>query len=164
MIPTTSSTLRRLVISSILYIAMALIATGIAIAENRPAEFGGSSTGLTVTQDFLYGNGTAMSPASYWLVAEVILTILAFRQDRWGSVGIIGLTIFGLMFSIGMAGEPILLETFSPVSFNIINALIQAGMFILPLMMMVFGILEWLRRRKESLLRHQTPRQSISPE
>ena len=142
------STLKRLIVCSVLYVVLALIATVVAISENRPAEFGGSSTGLPVVQDFLYGMGTAMSPPLYHLIAQVALTILAPRRDRWGGVGVVGLAIFGLS-GIGALGEPIILEIFNPVTFDLLKALIYTGMIIVPFAMMVFGILEWSRRRRE---------------
>jgi hypothetical protein len=147
--PAVPATLRRLVMSSIVYVVLSLIATGIALAENRPAEFGGSSTGLPVLQDFLFGQGTAMSPPLYWLVAQVVLSVLSPRRDRWGAVGVIGLAIFGLLLGIGALGEPIFLETFSPATFNLPKAVIQAGMIVVALLMMVLGIIEGLRRRRE---------------
>jgi hypothetical protein len=146
---TSPTTLRRLVASSILYIVIALIATGIALVENRPAEFGGSSTGLPVVQDFLYGRGTAMSPPLYWLIAQIVLTVFAARHDRWGAVGVVGLAIFGLLSGIGALGEPIILEIFNPATFNLFKVVIQAGIIVLPFLMMVYGILEWSRRRRE---------------
>ena len=143
----TSTTLRKLVIASILYVVLALIATGIAIAENRKAEFG-PTTSLPVMQDFLYGSGTAMSPPLYWLIAQVVLTILAPRRDRWGTIGVVGLALFGLLFIIGTLGEPINLEIFNPLTFDLLKAVIQATTIIVLLAMMIFGILEWRERRR----------------
>ena len=120
------STLKRLITSSVLYMVVASIGTIIAIVENRPAEFAGFSTGLPVAQDFLYGNGTAMSPPLYMLIA---------------------LAILGLFTVIGALGEPMLLEILNPVTFDLTKAVIEAGLIIVPLAMMVFGILEWSRRR-----------------
>jgi hypothetical protein len=45
--------LKRLVQSSILYLIWARFATVVAIVLNRPAQFGGSTSGLPVVQDFL---------------------------------------------------------------------------------------------------------------
>ena len=143
------STLKRLITSSVLYMVVASIGTIIAIVENRPAEFASFSTGLPVAQDFLYGNGTAMSPPLYMLIALGILTVLAPRRDRWGGVGAVGLVIFGLFTVIGALGEPILLEILNPVTFDLTKAVIEAGLIIVPLAMMVFGIREWTRRRRE---------------
>ncbi|HEX6760059.1 MAG TPA: hypothetical protein VF086_16890, partial [Propionibacteriaceae bacterium] len=41
-------------------------------------------------------------------------------------------------------------ELLNPVTFNPLLAVIQAGMVIIPLGMMVFGIQEWRRRRSET--------------
>jgi hypothetical protein len=143
------STRKRLVITSILYMVIALIGAMVAIMENRPAAAGGFSTGLPVVQDFLYGNGTAMSPPLYMLIAVVIFTVLTFRQDRWGIVGVGGLAIAGLLFGIGALVEPILLEIFNPATFDLLKALIEAGLIFLPFLMLIFGIREWSRRRRD---------------
>lgn len=146
MIPTT---LKRLITFSILYMLIALIGAVVAIIENRPANPGGFSTGLPVLQDFLYGNGTAMSPPLYMLVAQAIFTVLAPRRDRWGAFGVGGLTIAGLLFGVGASVEPILWEIFNPATFDLFKALIEAGLIIVPLVMMVFGIREWAGRRRD---------------
>jgi tetrahydromethanopterin S-methyltransferase subunit E len=51
---------------------------------------------------------------------------------------------------IGALGEPITYELLDPVTFNPLLAVIQAGMIIIPLVMMVFAIQEWRRRRSET--------------
>jgi hypothetical protein len=129
---------------------MALIAAAMAIRENLPAEFGGSSTGLTVTQDFLYGMGTALSPPFYTLLIQLALLLLALRKDRWGTVGVLGLTIIGLMTCIGALSEPINLRIFNPATFDPAKAIIMAGMIVVPFVIMAFGFIEWSRRRKEN--------------
>jgi hypothetical protein len=141
--------LKRLITSSILYMVFALIGAVIAIMENRPAEAGGFSTGLPVLRDFLYGNGTAMSPPLYMLIALALFTVLAPRRDRWGAVGVGGLTIAGLLFGVGALVEPILLEIFNPLTFDLFKAVIEAGLIIIPFLMMIFGIREWARRRRD---------------
>ena len=146
MMPTT---LKRLITTSVLYMIIAMIGAIVAITENRPANAGGVSTGLPVLQDFLYGNGTAMSPPLYMMAAQALFTILASRRDRWGSFGVGGLTISGLLFGIGMLVEPILFEIFKPATFVPFKALIVIALIIVPLGMMVFGFREWARRRRE---------------
>ena len=143
----TATTTRRLVTSSVLYIAFALMGAVVAIVENRPAEAGLSSS-LPVWQAFLYGNGTAMSAPLYWLIAQAILTALAPRRDRWGTAGVVGLIVVGLLFSVFGALEPIALEVFSPNTFDLLKAIIVAGGIVLAFLMMVFGALELMRRRR----------------
>jgi hypothetical protein len=145
---TVSTTFKRLIISSVLYIGIALMGAILAIMENRPAAAGGFSTGLPVLQDFLYGNGTAMSPPLYMLVLQAVLTVLAPRRDRWGMVGIGGLTIAGLLFCIGALVEPILWEIFNPATLDIVKVGLETGLIIVPFLMMVFGRREWVKRRR----------------
>jgi hypothetical protein len=104
---------------------------------------------LPVLQDFLYGNGTAMSPPLYMIVAVAILTLLMPRNDRWGKVGVGGLVISGLLFGIGMLVEPIVPEVFSPATFDLTKAILVAGLILLPLTMVVFGFYEWRERRSK---------------
>ena len=149
MTATSPVTLKRLTASVILYMIIALIAGGIAIAENLPAEFGGSSTGLTATQDFVYGMGTSLSPPLYTLIIQLGLLLLVRRKDRWGTVGVLGLTVIGLMTCIGALGEPINQRIFDPATFDPVKAAIMAGMILIPLVIVVFGLMEWMRRRRE---------------
>ena len=144
--------LKRLVQSSILYLIWASIGTVVAIVSNRPAQFGGSTSGLPVAQDFLYGTGTALSPPLlWWMVPQALLTWLAWNQmNRRSTWGVIGLTLFGATEVVGAVGEPITYELLNPVTFNPLLAVIQTGMVIIPLVMMVFGIQEWRRRRSET--------------
>ena len=148
---TTPTTLKRLVTSSVLYIVISLIAATIAIKENLPAQpLGeGSGSGLPVTQDFLYGSGTAMSPGLISLIVQAIFTVLAFRKNWWGTVGIAGLIISGLFGGVFALSEPIVKQIFSPSTFDPWKALIETGIIVIPFVMMAFGFLEWSRRRRE---------------
>ena len=140
---------KRLTISSVFYTIFAMIGAGVAIAENRPSDPGGWSTGLPALHDFLYGNGTALSPPLSMIVVVVIFTLLAPQNNRWGKVGVGGLTICGLLFAIGMLIEPIVPEVFSPTTFDLTKAILVAGLIILPLTMMLFGAYEWRERRSK---------------
>lgn len=71
-----------------IYMIIAVIGVVVAIIENRPANAGGFSTGLPVVQDFLYGNGSAMSPQLYILIAQAIFTVLVPRRDPWGHLAL----------------------------------------------------------------------------
>jgi hypothetical protein len=140
--------LKRLVLSSILYLIWASLGAVVAIVLDRPAQFGGSTSGLPVVQDFIFGMGTAMSPPLlWWMVPQGLAWNQMNRRSTWG---VIGLTLFGATTFIGAVGEPITYELLNPVTFNPLVAVIQAGMVIIPLVMMVFGIQEWRRRRSET--------------
>ena len=122
-----------------------------AIVLNRPAQFGGSTSGLPVVQDFIYGMGTALSAPLVWLVAQALLTWLAWNQkNRRSTWGVIGLALFGATTFIGVLGEPITYELLNPVTFNPLLAAIPTGMIIIDSLMMVFAIQEWRRRLSET--------------
>jgi hypothetical protein len=70
----TDIKLKRLVQASILSLIWASIATVMAIVLNLPAQFGGSTSGLPVVQDFIYGMGTALSAPLVWMAAQALLT------------------------------------------------------------------------------------------
>jgi uncharacterized membrane protein len=144
--------LKRLVLSSILYLIWASIGAVVAIVLNLPAQFGSSTSGLPVVQDFIYGMGTALGPPLlWWMVPQALLTSLAWNQmNRRSTWGVIGLTLFGAATFIGALGEPITYELLNPVTFNPFLAVIQAGLIIIPFVMMVFAIQEWRRRRSET--------------
>ncbi len=86
---------------------IALFAGLVASTQNLPGGFGGIRDGLTAAQDFLYGMGTAISPPLFTLIIQFVLLMLAPRKDRWGSLGVLGLAIIGLLTFIGALGEPI---------------------------------------------------------
>jgi hypothetical protein len=74
---------------------------------------------LPVVQDFIYGRGTALSPPLVCMVAQALLTWLAWNQmNRRSTWGVIGLTLFGAATFIGALGEPITYELLNPVTFN----------------------------------------------
>ncbi len=102
--------------------------------------------------------GTALSPPILWLVAQAFLTWLAWNQTKRKSTwGVIGLALFGVAEFGGALGEPITYELLNPGTFNPLVAVIQAGMIIIPFVMMVFGIQEWRRRRSESKQKKTPP-------
>jgi hypothetical protein len=140
-----------LTISVILYMVIALIAGVVAIAQNLPAQFAGSSTGLTATQDFMYGMGTALSPPLYLLPIQIALLWLARRRDQWGQAGVGGLTVIGLMTCFGALGEPINRRIFNPATFEPLKAVLMAAMILLPVVIVVLGLMEWARRRREKI-------------
>jgi hypothetical protein len=144
--------LKRLVLSSVLYLIWASIGAVVAIVLNLPARFGGSTSGLPVVQGFIYGMGTALGPPLlWWMVPQAFLTWLAWNQMNRRSIwGVIGLPLFGAATFGGALGEPITYELLNPVTFNPLLAVIQAGLIIIPFVMMVFAVQEWRRRRSET--------------
>ena len=145
----TPRTLKLLIFCTIVYMGIALLAGLAAIAGDLPGEFGGTRTGLTAIQDFFYGMGTAISPPIYTLFIQLAFLLLVNRNDRWGTVAVLGLALIGVFTFIGALGEPINLRIFNPVTFDPLKALLMAAQILLSLAILVFGLMEWRRRRKE---------------
>jgi hypothetical protein len=139
--------MKRLITSTILYMVIALIASMVAISQNLPAEIGGYTSGRSITQEFIYGIGTALSPPLYTLIIQFVLLLLTPRKDGWGTTGVLGLMLIGLMTCIGALSEPINRRIFNPATFDPVKAIIMAGMILLPLAIVAFGLMEWLGRR-----------------
>jgi hypothetical protein len=66
-----------------------------------------------------------------------------------GERGVLGLTVLGLITCIGALGEPINQRVFNLATFDLVKAVIMAGMILIPLVIVVFGLMEWMRRRRE---------------
>lgn len=143
MLPTS----RRLVVVSLLYIAWSLVGATIAIAQGLHAGFGGAESRQSVTEDFVSGNGTALSPPLYWLAGQLGLTALLLRSDSWGKLAAGGLAIAGVATLVGAVGEPITLVVFAPATFEPLKAVIQAGMIAIPAVLAVLGWQDLSRRR-----------------
>lgn len=107
-----------LVLWSLCYLASATAGTALAIAQHLPARFGGILNGNDVAMDFLTLNGTALSPALFMLLTQVAFTVLALRPGSARKVGVVGLTVLGVLYIMGQLGEPILVETFNAATFN----------------------------------------------
>src|SRR5438270_11062713 len=90
-----------LVITSILSLVNAGVGTVIAVKENLPSVTPVFTTGKPALEDFLTGNGTALSPPLYLCIITLLLILLAFQPKGPGMVGIVGLTILGVIFLLG---------------------------------------------------------------
>jgi hypothetical protein len=133
-LPTT-----RLVAASTAYLAWATGAAVLAIARNMPAGFGGMSSGLSVTNDFLVGMGTALSPPLWWMLAQAFFTLRTARTAGRSRGAVVALIAFGATECIGALGEPVTLQAFAPSTFDPLLALTQLGMIVLPLLTAIFG-------------------------
>jgi hypothetical protein len=108
-----------------------------------PAAFGGLSTGLSVTNDFLIGFGTALSPPLWWMLAQAFFAARAARSAAATRPTIGALTAIGAMECIGALGEPVTLQALAPATFDPLLAVTQLGMILLPLAIVIFGVRAW---------------------
>jgi len=143
-----SKTLKGLVLFSACNLVSASIGAILSMALHLPARFGGLLSGDNVVQDFLFMNGTALSPNLWLLVGQFVLIGCALRRGRVGMVVLIGLTLLGAVTTLGQLGEPITVRAFSPATFDGVQVSLVAVNIGSSLLMVVFGILEWRSRRQ----------------
>jgi hypothetical protein len=142
---------RSLIFASVLYLFNAALGTMIAVRENLPSILiTNFSTGKPALEDFLTGNGTALSPPLYLYLVTILFLVLACLPKRLGIVGAVGLTISGMIFLLGEFAEKLTYRVFNPVSFDLSLALVELAAMVLPLLMIVFGMLEIAHKRSGS--------------
>lgn len=137
-----------LVITSILSLVNAGVGTVLAVKENLPSVTLVFTTGKSALEDFLTGNGTALSPPLYLCIVALLLILLAFQSKRPGMVGVIGLTILGVIFLLGEFAETSTYRALNPVTFDIPVALVTLTAIVLALLMIAFGAVEIVHRRQ----------------
>ena len=133
----------RLAVATACYLCWASGAAVVAIVRNMPAAFGGLSTGLSVTNDFLIGFGTALSPPLWWMLAQAFFAARAARSAAATRPTIGALTAIGAVECIGALGEPVTLQALAPATFDPLLAVTQLGMVLLPLAIVIFGVRAW---------------------
>ena len=141
-----------LIIASMLYLFLAVIGTLIAVGQNLPSQtfIPAFITGKPALEDFLTGNGTALSPPLYLCLVEVLLVVLAYIPNRLTRVGIVGLTILGAIYLFGILIERLTYRALNPATFDFSLALVELLAIVFPLLMIVFGGMEIARRRSGS--------------
>ena len=137
-----------LIIIAILSLVNAAIGTTIAVKENLPSVTPILTTGKPALEDFLTGNGTALSPPLYLCIITLLLIILAFQPKLPGKIGVVGLTILGFIFLLGEFVETNTYRVLNPVTFYLPVALDVLVEIILALLMITFGIITIMHERQ----------------
>jgi hypothetical protein len=137
-----------LIVISILSLVNACIGTTIAVKENLPSVTPILTTGKPALEDFLTGNGTALSPPLYLCIITLLLIILAFQPKLPGKIGVVGLTILGFIFLLGEFVETNTNRVLNPVTFYLPVALDVLVEIILALLMITFGIITIIQQRQ----------------
>jgi len=137
-----------LIVTSILSLVNAGVGTVIAVKQNLPSITPVFTTGKPALEDFLTGNGTAVSPPLYLCIITLLLILLAF-QPKWpGMVGVVGLTIIGMIFLLGEFIESNTYRVLNPATFNVPVALVVLIEIILALLMIAFGGITIIQERE----------------
>ena len=97
--------MRSLLAATVLVLAVAAIGTSIAIQQGLPAEFGGRGDPDNVAGEFIT-RGTAMSPPLTTLLVLVGAVALCLRRDLLAKLGLVGIIVLGVLFTIGGLAEP----------------------------------------------------------
>src|SRR5690349_2837144 len=137
-----------LIIISILSLVNAGVGTSIAVKESLPSVTPILTTGKPALEDFLTGNGTALSPPLYLCIVTLLLILLAFQPKRPGMVGVIGLTILGGIFLLGEFVETNTYRVLNPATFNLPVALVVLAEIVLALLMIAFGGITIIQERQ----------------
>src|SRR6202171_3349439 len=143
---------RSLIFVSTLYLFIAALGTLIAVRENLPSVtfIPAFITGKPALEDFLTGNGTALSPPLYLCIAAILLLILACLSGWPGRVGIAGLTMLGIIFLSGIFVEKLTYRVLNPATFDFHLAIVELFAIVLPLLMIFFGGMEIAHKRSGS--------------
>ena len=150
-----------LLVASILSLINACIDTVIAVKQNLPSVLPIFTTGKPALEDFLTGNGTALSPPLYLCLIVVVLLILAWQPKRLGMIGAVGLTILGVLFLPAILVERLTSQLLHLLTVDLPVALVQLADIVLPLLMIAFGGAEIVHRRHAH--RHGASTRDISP-
>ncbi|MCG3209490.1 MAG: hypothetical protein FOGNACKC_03117 [Anaerolineae bacterium] len=100
-----SRTRRRLISVAVLILVVEIIAIPVAIIFKWPYQFGGPGDPNTIASDFVF-LGTAISaPVFPILVLLVLFIFLSRSQKWWGTLGVVGFCLIGILMFIGALGE-----------------------------------------------------------
>jgi len=59
--------------------------------------------------------------------------------------------LLGLMTCFGALGEPINRRILNPATFEPVKAALMSAMILIPVVIVVFGLMEWTRLRREKI-------------
>ena len=119
----------------------------IAIQHNLISDLGGTLHGQDPLRDFLGTQGTALSAPLLFMVIQLVFTGLALRSGRSRTIGVIGLTLVGLLYTPAQAGERIVMRLLSPGGFDLLQFIVALINIASAVAMLVLGILAWITMR-----------------
>jgi len=139
---------RILELSSLSYLVSASVGFVLASTYYLPADFLGYLNGQDVARDFLTFKGTALSPPLVLLVLQLIFTTWVADDSRWGWIGMVGLTILGVFYTITQLGEPVTLRALRFTNWGVSMVFLFNLLF--AVLMAIFGWREWHRRTEQN--------------
>jgi hypothetical protein len=128
----------------------------IAIQHNLISDLGGTLRGQDPLRDFLGTQGTALSAPLLFMVIQLVFTGLALRSGRSRTIGVIGLTLVGLLYTPAQAGERIVMRLLSPGGFDLLQFIVALINIASAVAMLVLGIRAWITMRATRSARSQS--------
>ena len=123
---------------SLAYTANAIDGARLAIRDNLYEEPFGIRSGISVSRDFYFGGGTALSPGLPFLVAQAAITGTLAGPAPTARKSVDLLAIFGAAYTIGQLGEPLALHTLvHPRSSGARRLRVVVGNIVLPAAMAI---------------------------
>ncbi len=125
---------------SLAYTANAIDGARLAIRDNLYEEPFGIRSGISVSRDFYFGGGTALSPGLPFLVAQAAVTGTLAGPAPTARKSLDLLAIFGTAYTVGQLGEPLALHTLAhPRSSGAQRLRVVVGNIVLPAAMAFVG-------------------------
>jgi hypothetical protein len=135
--------------SSLAYLALSLLAAGMAVRAGRSSGFGGRRSTEPPIRSWLRGAATVVPAPLPWLVAQAACTALVRRRGWPGWIGTGGLAACGLATTVATLGEPVTAEHLGPGRSTPHRRACQHLMLALPVATTWLAIVEVARRRRE---------------
>lgn len=123
------------IIFSSAYLINASAGAMLAIRDDLRQEPFGIRTGRSAKKDFWLGTGTALSPGFIFLVSQSVSMVLATRSGKSQRIGLIGLTIHGVGYTIGALTEPITYQSVRKPGAKPARTIVAIGNVVLPALM-----------------------------
>ncbi len=133
-------TLRALIWASVINLIGNGLGALVAIQHNLISDLGGGLRGVAPLPDFLGTNGTALSAPLLFMVIQLIFTVLALRPGLLRTIGVIGLTLAGLLYTPAQAGERIVARLLTPAGFDPFQFLIAFVNIASAVALLILGI------------------------
>ena len=139
-------------IASLSNLAGNSLGTFLALRHDLAAALGSVPNSQSVLQDFVGLKGTALSAPLSFIVIQLVLTLLLLRPGLANRIGIGGLALEGLIYTLAQAGEPIVRRQFSPGGFDLAQSIVLLVNIASALAMLIFGVQAWRAKRLAQLV------------
>jgi hypothetical protein len=140
---------RPLLAASVGFLVSSSVGTVLAVGQHLPANFAGLIRGNAIMRDFMSYRGTALSPPLVLLLIQAQCMRLVRQPGERGTLGVIGLTSLGALYTVGQSGEEIVIQLIAGRNRDVAQALLVTTNLLCSISMLIAGGLEWQHRYQE---------------